>query len=104
MDRVALHPSGEGPQSCRAVIEMQHWSHPDDIDVTRPRRRSVSDAHVVGGPTTGAERVGFEPTDHLAMVNALAGRPVRPLRHLSRDGRSVAAGGIDAPEWQSGDR
>ena len=33
-----------------------------------------------------AERVGFEPTDHLAMVNALAGRPIRPLRHLSREG------------------
>ena len=31
-----------------------------------------------------AERVGFEPTDHLAAVNALAGRPIRPLWHLSR--------------------
>src|SRR5215207_9229168 len=31
----------------------------------------------------GAERVGFEPTDHLSMVNALAGRPIRPLWHLS---------------------
>lgn len=32
---------------------------------------------------TLAERVGFEPTDHLTMVNALAGRPIRPLWHLS---------------------
>jgi hypothetical protein len=31
----------------------------------------------------GAERVGFEPTDHLTAVNALAGRPIRPLWHLS---------------------
>jgi hypothetical protein len=30
-----------------------------------------------------AERVGFEPTDHLAVINALAGRPIRPLWHLS---------------------
>jgi hypothetical protein len=30
-----------------------------------------------------AERVGFEPTDHLTEVNALAGRPIRPLWHLS---------------------
>ena len=30
-----------------------------------------------------AERVGFEPTDHLTAVNALAGRPIRPLWHLS---------------------
>ena len=34
-----------------------------------------------------AERVGFEPTDHLAAVNALAGRPIRPLWHLSREVR-----------------
>ena len=33
-----------------------------------------------------AERVGFEPTDHLAVVNALAGRPIRPLWHLSEAG------------------
>jgi hypothetical protein len=30
-----------------------------------------------------AERVGFEPTDDLTTVNALAGRPIRPLWHLS---------------------
>ncbi len=27
--------------------------------------------------------MGFEPTDHLTEVNALAGRPIRPLWHLS---------------------
>jgi hypothetical protein len=37
-----------------------------------------------------AERVGFEPTDHLTMVNALAGRPIRPLWHLSGAGAVYA--------------
>jgi hypothetical protein len=37
-----------------------------------------------------AERVGFEPTDHIAAINALAGRPIRPLWHLSWEPRSVA--------------
>ena len=37
-----------------------------------------------------AERVGFEPTDHLAVVNALAGRPIRPLWHLSGAGAVCA--------------
>ncbi len=37
-----------------------------------------------------AERVGFEPTDHITAINALAGRPIRPLWHLSREHRSVA--------------
>ena len=41
------------------------------------------------GQFTAAERVGFEPTDHLAAVNALAGRPIRPLWHLSREVRSL---------------
>jgi hypothetical protein len=49
-----------------------------------------------------AERVGFEPTDHLAMVNALAGRPVRPLRHLSSEG-SQCSGGREAPPRADGD-
>src|SRR6187551_2775287 len=37
-----------------------------------------------------AERVGFEPADHIAAINALAGRPIRPLWHLSWEPRSVA--------------
>ena len=37
-----------------------------------------------------AERVGFEPTDHLTVVNALAGRPIRPLWHLSGAGAVYA--------------
>ena len=40
--------------------------------------------------TVVAERVGFEPTDHIAAINALAGRPIRPLWHLSWEPRSVA--------------
>ena len=34
--------------------------------------------------------MGFEPTDHLTVVNALAGRPIRPLWHLSRAGAVYA--------------
>jgi hypothetical protein len=34
--------------------------------------------------------VGFEPTDRLTTVNALAGRPIRPLWHLSRAGAVYA--------------
>ena len=30
-----------------------------------------------------AEKVGFEPTDRVTPVNALAGRPIRPLWHFS---------------------
>ncbi len=30
-----------------------------------------------------AEKVGFEPTDPVTEVNALAGRPIRPLWHFS---------------------
>jgi hypothetical protein len=37
-----------------------------------------------------AERVGFEPTDRITTINALAGRPIRPLWHLSWEPRSVA--------------
>jgi len=32
-----------------------------------------------------AERVGFEPTVRFNTDNALAGRPIRPLWHLSMD-------------------
>ena len=32
-----------------------------------------------------AERVGFEPTVRVTPDNALAGRPIRPLWHLSSD-------------------
>ena len=32
---------------------------------------------------SGAEKVGFEPTDRVTPVNALAGRPIRPLWHFS---------------------
>ncbi len=38
-----------------------------------------------------AERVGFEPTDHFDMINALAGRPIRPLWHLSNRPTMLAA-------------
>ena len=34
--------------------------------------------------------MGFEPTDHLTVVNALAGRPIRPLWHLSGAGAVYA--------------
>ena len=34
--------------------------------------------------------MGFEPTDRLTTVNALAGRPIRPLWHLSRAGAVYA--------------
>lgn len=34
-------------------------------------------------PVDVAERVGFEPTDRVTTINALAGRPIRPLWHLS---------------------
>ena len=30
-----------------------------------------------------AEKVGFEPTDRVTAINALAGRPIRPLWHFS---------------------
>ena len=33
-----------------------------------------------------AERVGFEPTVRFKTDNALAGRPIRPLWHLSWEG------------------
>jgi len=38
-----------------------------------------------------AERVGFEPTVRFKTDNALAGRPIRPLWHLSWERSSVLA-------------
>src|ERR671912_3985 len=42
-----------------------------------------------------AERVGFEPTDHLTVINALAGRPIRPLWHLSGAGAVYASTSVN---------
>ena len=46
-----------------------------------------------------AERVGFEPTVRFKTDNALAGRPIRPLWHLSWERLSVSGGteGIRTP-------
>ncbi len=41
------------------------------------------------GSVQVAEKVGFEPTDRVTPVNALAGRPIRPLWHFSA-GESTA--------------
>ena len=49
-----------------------------------------------------AERVGFEPTDRITTVNALAGRPIRPLWHLSRGGPQCTRIASLAERWQSG--
>ena len=58
-------------------------------------------------PAVRAEKVGFEPTDRVTPVNALAGRPIRPLWHFSagestaqstRKPNGIVAGGTVA-EW-----
>ena len=49
---------------------------------TRGGHRSQRAAPASADVSSGGE-VGFKPTDHLAAVNALAGCPIRPLRHLS---------------------
>ena len=49
-----------------------------------------------------AERVGFEPTDRITTVNALAGRPIRPLWHLSWGGPQCTRIASLAERWQSG--
>jgi hypothetical protein len=54
------------------------------------RATSRRSAWAIGRLVGLAERVGFEPTDHLAVVNALAGRPIRPLWHLSGAGAVYA--------------
>ena len=79
-----------------------------DRATDRRRRRRASRRQLDGW----AERVGFEPTDHLAMVNALAGRPIRPLWHLSLGAPQCSGGAptraagpslASATErWQSG--
>jgi hypothetical protein len=62
-----------------------------ETDTKRP-------GHLAGAPVV-AERVGFEPTDHIAAINALAGRPIRPLWHLSWERWSVAR---YPGEWNGG--
>ena len=52
-------------------------------------------------PVDVAERVGFEPTDRVTTINALAGRPIRPLWHLSW-GAAVYPGNLSGgtvAEW-----
>jgi hypothetical protein len=99
-----------GHVSISFVMEPQHGRHANDMCVIRTTRSStrwLTRGETEKGPgwwgatsqrndlerTTGrqlAERVGFEPTDHIAAINALAGRPIRPLWHLSWEPRSVA--------------
>ena len=63
----------------------------NDNAVMKPVRATSRRSGVGDQPARGlAERVGFEPTDHLAVVNALAGRPIRPLWHLSGAGAVYA--------------
>ncbi len=51
------------------------------------------------GGKVRAERVGFEPTVRVTPDNALAGRPIRPLWHLSTD-NGIVHGREKVPQVQ----
>ena len=70
-----LAPTGDGALKTRAPVI---------IATTRSLRGKLM-----------AERVGFEPTVRFKTDNALAGRPIRPLWHLSWEKLSVP------PTWES---
>ena len=59
-----------------------------DASLGIARSENVSTGASVRRTGRLAERVGFEPTDHITAINALAGRPIRPLWHLSWEPRS----------------
>jgi hypothetical protein len=70
-----------------SVTQTTHVSFSDRSTVVTCAARN--DRRTNGAPVV-AERVGFEPTDRITAINALAGRPIRPLWHLSWEPRSVA--------------
>ena len=65
-------------------MRLQHVApRPSVLILPRRPKRTNPERHGATRGSTPAESVGFEPTDRFDTINALAGRPIRPLWQLS---------------------
>ena len=108
--RVGSHGNPRSPPSCGGVCTVGCWCHHigpasqprsnDSASRLRPRTACMLSESILGAIPAGrgtrrdcvarVEREGFEPSDPVSLVNALAVRPIRPLSHLSEWTESTA--------------